>query len=148
MGLQDSNEIKVGILTKLLQRLKSVKKIFDGQWILSHSKPALKVVKLVLMSLSSVIFNTGTMILCIVLLAFTGKREKDGLVINYYVITFPCLIFLANFIVNYCKASYWLSKMENQLGLKFKKKECKYRREVPAVCDFWFQRVIVKCGGS
>ena len=126
MGLQDSNEIKVGILTKLLQRLKSVKKIFDGQWILSHSKPALKVVKLVLMSLSSVIFNTGTMIMCIVLLAFTGENEKVGLVINYYVITLPCLIFLANFIVNYCKASYWLSKMENKLGLKFKKKECKY----------------------
>ena len=126
MGLKDSDEIKVGIFTKLWQKVKSAKRIFDGQWILSHSKPTLKVVKLVLMSLSSVIFNTGTMILCIVLLAFTGENEKVGLVINYYVITFPCLIFLANFIVNYCKASYWLSKMENQLGLKFKKKECKY----------------------
>lgn len=126
MGLQESNEIKVGILTKLWQKIKSVKKIFDGQWILSHSKPALKVVKLVLMSLSSVIFNTGTIILCIVLLAFRGEKENDGLVINYYVITYPCLIFLANFIINYCKASYWLSKMENKLGLKFKKKECKY----------------------
>ena len=126
MGLQESNEIKVGILTKLWQKIKSVKKIFDGQWILSHSKPALIVVKLVLMSLSSVIFNTGTIILCIVLLAFRGEKEIDGLVINYYVITYPCLIFLANCIINYCKASYWLSKMENKLGLKFKKKECKY----------------------
>ena len=96
MGLKDSDEIKVGIFTKLWQKVKSAKRIFDGQWILSHSKPTLKVVKLVLMSLSSVIFNTGTMILCIVLLAFTGKKENDGLVVNYYVITFPCLIFLAN----------------------------------------------------
>ena len=126
MGLKDSDEIKVGIFTKLWQKVKSAKRIFDGQWILSHSKPALKLVKLVLMSLSSVIFNTGTIILCIVLLAFTGKKEKDGLVINYYVIILPCLIFLANVIVNYCKASYWLSKLENKLGLKFKKKECKY----------------------
>ena len=69
-----------------------------------------KLIPLYLLSLSSVVFNVGTIVLAIVIL-------------DYYAIIYFALVFVSNFVLQYFVGTLWLSKMESMVQLEFKQKE-------------------------